>query len=228
MIETKQIIWASNCVDPGSRVFSIGNRVFRAFNQSRAKEALDFLHSELYAKLLKEGKIVRTWETDDVLLPDYPVILEHEFITCTPSQWMPFEQLKDILVFHFEIDAMCKPYGYGIRDIGYDNVMLRNGKLCFIDFGSFRKLENIDNGVFLGYCLPLAYLPLALYGKDAGYDYIADRMIVDYDMWQAERCLPSNETSFWRTMRPYLHSIIKRYDCHLARYHTIRFTTSSY
>lgn len=224
----QHIKWASNCVDPGSRVFFIGNRVFRAFNQSRAQEALDFLHSDLYAKLLNECMIVRTWEAKDVQLTEYPVILEHEFVTCTPSQWLPIEQLKDILIFHFEIDAICKPFGYGIRDIGYDNVVLRDGKLCFIDFGSFRKLENIDNGVFSGYCLPLAYLPLALYSKDAGYDYIADRMIVDYDMWQAEKCQPSNETSFWRTMRPYLHSIIKRYDCHLARYHTIRFTTSSY
>lgn len=226
--ERQNIKWASNCVDPGSRVFFIGNRVFRAFDSFRAQEALDFLHSELYAKLLKDGMIVRTWEANDVQLPDYPVILEHEFLTCTPAQWLSLEQLKDILVFHFEIDAICKPYGYGIRDIGFDNVVLCKGKLCFIDFGSFRKIENIDDAVLLGYCLPLAYLPIALYSKDAGYDYIADRMIVDYDMWFTEKCLPSNEISFWRLMRPYLSPIIKRYECHLARYHSMRWNTSRY
>lgn len=221
MIDTKQIIWSRNCVDPSSRVFFAENRVFRAFEDVRKAEVLAFLHSDCYDYLLSKGMIVRTWVAKDVQIEGYGVILEHERVHTLRPQWMPYDQLKDILLFHFEINRICKEYGYGLRDIGYDNVTLHNGKYCFVDFGSFRKIENIDNKIYLDSCLPLACLPLLLYTQNNGQDFIADKMLVDYDIWEMGASVPSHQEAFYDFARTYLTPIVDKYKLYLARYHKI-------
>lgn len=219
MIDVNAIEWSENCVDPGSRVFFVGNRVFRAYENSRKQETLDFLESECYSILRAKRMIVNTWISDEIKLDGYPLILEHEHMCCMPETWLCFEMLKDILTFHFEINEFCKHYGFCIRDIGFGNVTLNNGKLCFIDFGSFRKIEKTDLQTYSQYCLPLAYLPLSIYSKNDGNDFIADSMICDYDKWVAAQKYPSGNTLFTDLLLKYLHPIVSYYSIGFVRTH---------
>lgn len=212
MQETNQHIkWADNCVDPGSRVLFIGERVYRAFEEQRKQEVLEFINSECFSFLRSKDMIVESKIAENIHIDGYPLIIEHERLQCMPEEWYPFEMLKDILAFHFEINAICRSYGYGVRDIGYGNVTLKNGHLCFLDFGSFRKIENIDINVYEQYCLPLAYMPLALFAANDGNDYLAECFIKDYDNWQARKCYPSYDTLLSDTLAPYLYSIVDFY-----------------
>lgn len=217
MSAEEQIIWSENCVDPGCRVFFIGKRVFRAYEESRKQETLDFLNSECYAMLLSKQMVVKTWVAEDIRIADYPLILEHERLCCMPEKWLCFEMLKDILAFHFEVNTICNKYGYGLRDIGFGNVTLNKGKLCFTDFGSFRKLENIDLNIYEQYCLPLAYLPLAIYSRNDGNDFIADSLINDYDKWITSQTKPIADTLLSNHLRSYLHPITQHYDLRIRR-----------
>ena len=217
MIEIKQIVWSENCVDPGSRVFFIGDRVFRAYEESRKQETLDFIASECYSVLRENQMIVKTWIVDEIQLEGYPLILEHERLCCMPEKWLCFDMMKDILTFHFEVNELCRKYGYGIRDIGYGNVTLNNGKLCFTDFGSFRKMENIDPNIYEQYCLPLAYLPLAMNSRNDGTDFLADCMIGDYDKWITAQTKPSGDTLLTNHYWSYLHPIVSSYTIRLRR-----------
>ena len=222
----KNIRWADSYVDPGSRVFFIGNHVFRAIEESRLYETLEFLNSECYAELRKRDLIVNTWRNDDIKIDGYPLILEHERLTCMPEEWYPFDMLKDVLLFQLEINELCHRYGFGIRDIGYGNVTLKKGHLCFLDFGSFRKAEKIDNATYSQYCLPLAFLPVAMQSKNDGNDYLAECFIKDYDNWQARKCRPTNDLLVSETLLPYLHPIAKFYRLRIKR-HNIPFNIHS-
>ena len=217
MIEQEQIIWSDNCVDPGSRVFFVGDRVFRAYEETREQETLDFLYSECYALLRDRQMIVKTWVADDIQIDGYPLILEHERLCCMPEKWLCFEMLKDILAFHFEVNNICHEYGYGLRDMGFGNVTLNKGRLCFTDFGSFRKLENIDLNIYEQYCLPLAYLPLAIYSKNDGNDFIADSLITGYDKWITSQTKPMSDTLLSNHLRSYLHSIVAYYNLRIRK-----------
>lgn len=207
----QHIKWSEQCGDPGCRVFFIGERVFRAYNESRRQETLDFLNSECYAELLKNGMVVRTWITNDVSIDGYPLIVEHEHLTFMPEEWFCFDMLKDVLAFHFRVNEFCHKYGYGIRDIGYGNVTLKNGQFCFTDFGSFRKIENIGSG-YLQHGLPLAFLPIVIYGKNEGNDFLAHSLITKYHAWCTSYCIPRKDRFLHDCLRHYLHPIVSYYD----------------
>ena len=212
MLDIKDIIWSECCVDPGSRVFFIGNRVFRAYDITRSQETLEFLQSDCYANLLREQMIVRTWVATDITIKGWALILEHENLSFLPEVWHPFDMMRDILSFHFKVNAICKEYGYGLRDIGYGNVTLCNGKLCFTDFGSFRKLKNVDMNIYEQHCLPLAYLPLSLYSRHDGNDFLAHNIHANYSAWCASVAYPASDTIIHNQCRPYLHAIVDHYD----------------
>lgn len=218
-LDTNRIHWSENCVDPGSRVFFIDNRVFRAYEDNRKQETLEFLNSDCYTELKEKQMIVRSWIADEIQLEGYPLILEHEHLCCMPEKWLCFEMLKEILAFHFEVNKICHKYGYGLRDIGYGNVTLKNGRLCFTDFGSFRRIENIDPNIYEQYCLPLAYLPLAIYSKNDGNDFVADCFIGDYDKWITAQKKPVSDTLLTNHLRSYIHPIV--------RYYNLRFRKSN-
>lgn len=216
-LDTKRVRWSENCVDPGSRVFFIGDRVFRAYEESRRLETLEFLNSDCYAELRGKRMIVKTWIAGEIQLEGYPLILEHERLCCMPEKWHCFEMLKDILAFHFEVNSICNKYGYGLRDIGYGNVTYAEGRLCFTDFGSFRRIENVDPNIFVQYCLPLAYLPLAIYSSNDGNDFIADCMIEDYDKWITACTKPVSNTLLTNHLWNYLHPIVQYYNLRVRR-----------
>lgn len=206
MINSNPIVWSSGFSDPIGRVFFIGNRIFRAINDECINEVMEFLSSELYKELRERGWIVDTKVANDVSINGYSLILEHERILFLPEIWLPFNQLKDSLKFQLKLNGFCNKYGYGLRDIGYGNVVYYKGEFCLCDLGSIRKKEYIDVSLFRDYCLPLAYLPLALYGKGDN-DWLAEEMILNYDIWQGCKCVPSSEIKLEEWMKPYISSI---------------------
>lgn len=223
----QEILWSENCIDPGSRVFFIGHRVFRAYDKKRASEALEFLNSDCYRLLSQKEYIVHTWVASDISIEGYSLILEHEFLECLPEKWFPIAQLQDILLFHSKINQLCSTYGFGLRDIVLGNVTLKNGHLCFVDFGSFVNQESIDRVLYSQYCLPLAYLPVAIYLRNDGYDYVANSLISDYAKWKANKSEPSGDTLIDKGLHKYLEPIISYYDIYFkqANWH-IRIYTS--
>lgn len=208
----QNIRWSEQCGDPGCRVFFIGERVFRAYDESRQQETIEFLNSDCYTELLNKGMVVRTWIANDVSVDGYSLIVEHERMSFMPETWLPLEMLKDILAFHFEINALCEKYGYGLRDIGYGNVTLKNGQLCFTDFGSFRKRENIVEELFVQHCLPLAFAPIAIYSQNDGNDFLAHELLVNYSKWLASCTIPYKDNLLHERLRLYLHPIVSYYD----------------
>lgn len=220
---TQNIRWSEQCGDPGSRVFFIGERVFRAYDELRRQETLDFLNSECYEELLKKGMVVCTWVADDVSIAGYPLIVEHERLSFMPETWIPYEMLKDVLAFHIEVNALCRKHGYGVRDVGYGNVTYKNGQLCFTDFGSFQKVETIDNWVYLQHGMPLAFLPISMYRSNDGNDFLAESLLVNYSKWGASYSEPMKDNLLHDRLRAYLYPIIDHYDVYWrARYFHIK------
>ncbi len=222
-LPNQNIRWSEQCGDPGSRVFFKGERVFRAYDELRRQETLDFLNSKCYEELLENGMVVRTWVADDVSIDGYPLILEHERLSFMPETWFPYEMLKDVLAFHIEVNALCRKYGYGVRDVGYGNVTFKNGKLCFSDFGSFQKVETIDNWVYMQHGMPLAFLPISMYSSNDGNDFLAESLLVNYSKWGASYCEPMKDNLLHDRLRAYLYPIIDHYDVYWrARYFHIK------
>lgn len=215
----QHIKWSSNTNDPNSRVFFVGDRVFRAFWEERILEVQDFLNSEAFAILQERGMIVRTWIPSDVQI-DGALVVEHERLICVPAHWQPYESLRDILRFHYEIDTLCRQYGYAIRDVGLDNVILHKGQLCFVDFGSFRKASSVEEDVlYADENLTDALIPLVLYQRNNGYDFIADMMIDNY-AWKLASGYPTHSEGLYDWARPFLRPITEGYKLKLARYHS--------
>lgn len=224
MVNYKNIRWSENSNDPNCRVFFVGNRVFRAFEEARRQETEDFLHSDLFALLQERGMLVKTWISEDIQIDNYPLIVEHERVSCIPAKMMPDTCLAGIARFHFEIDTLCRQYGYALRDVGFDNVTIRNGQYCFVDFGSFRKISNAD--IYAGDTLIDMVLPIVLYYRNNGYDFIASQML-DYFTWELNKSKPSYTTGFEDMIRPFLRPLIGGYRIKLARYHSISLTIHS-
>lgn len=163
LIATENIKFLSESYfDPIGRVFFAQGRVFRAIESEYVQQTLDFLESPLFEDLQKRRWLVRTWESHDVQIDGYELILEHEWVKCiSPSVWT-FSQLKDALLFNMQIDELCKKYGSRLRDARYSNITFVNGRPIFVDFGSF--IGDLECYLEKDFAL-LVYPPLCLYSE---------------------------------------------------------------
>lgn len=124
-------------IDPCGRVFFYEGRVLRAINPDAEEWVREFLSSELYSKLAKNGWFVKTWIIDDVQLDGYPLIVESERVYACQWQLLTFEQLRDIGILAVKINALCNQYGWVLVDVFFTNFGLRDGQICYFDLGGF-------------------------------------------------------------------------------------------
>ena len=153
--------------DVVGRVFFAKGRVFRAISKEGADEMRDFLASPLFEELSQRHWIPKTWVTQDVTLPGYAFCLEHERMFDSQAKEWSFEMMKEAALFTLRIDALCKQYGYIIKDALFDNICFNKGKPCWIDIGSFRKIEHGGQPMFQFYYVWNIFLYLSMFSQGA-------------------------------------------------------------
>lgn len=194
--------------DPIGRVFFAKGRVFRAIESEYVQQTLDFLKSPLFEELQRRRWVVKTWESHDVQIEGYELILEHEWVKCiSPSVWT-FSQLKDALLFNMQIDELCQQYGSRLRDARYSNITFVNGKPIFVDFGSF--VGDLECYLEKDFAL-LVYPPLFLYSKR---EFMLSRIWQEYALnyYRAKQIAPQSVLEDSILFRNMLSKRVKYYD----------------
>lgn len=165
----------SSQYDVVGRVFFARGRVFRAIAHEAAESMREFLQSPLFAELSHRHWIPDTWITDDVALPDFAFCLEHEKMFDSHASEWSFDMMKEAALFTIRLDALCKEYGYIIKDALFDNICFYRGKPCWVDIGSFRKREPLGQPFYRFYFVWNIYLYLSMFAQ--GADMIARSLL---------------------------------------------------
>lgn len=158
MIDSSEIVFAPECrFDNAGRVLFAQGRVFRAINPTAEGRILDFFNSALCKDLIDRGLLVRTWVANDISVPGYHLILEHEKLFCSNFSDWSFNMRKAVARTAIKMQTISKQHGWYIKDPFPHNFAISNGRIVFYDFGSFIKGTNLDvnRGMCIHHCLPL-------------------------------------------------------------------------
>jgi len=168
-IDTLHALEPGSFRDPDSRVFTAGGRILRALSEQGAADWRALSSVSLFSELVSEGKLVRTWEVDDVLAPrdglhgGVSAVLEHDVIPFVsyPYEWT-FGMLRDAALLQLELVRRAIDAGMMLKDSSPYNVQFRGGEPVFIDVGSFEQLREGEpwNG-YRQFCMLFLY-PLFL------------------------------------------------------------------
>lgn len=176
MINVEDIKLASGSqYDVVGRVFFAGGRVFRAITSEGADEMLAFLQSPLFAELQRRRWIPKTWINKDIKLPGFVFCLEHEKMFASQAKEWSFEMMKEAALFTIRLDALCKEYGYIIKDALFDNICFDQGKPCWVDIGSFRRREPLGQPFYKYYFVWNIYVYLSMFAQ--GSDMMARSLL---------------------------------------------------
>jgi hypothetical protein len=138
--------------DPSTRVFYLGDRVFRGLDERAAADWAALTATRFFPEQLSRGGVVQTVALDTPL-PDladgFALVLEHERIPFIsyPYEWS-FDMLRDAAALHLELLLAALEEGLTMKD-GYSfNVQWQGAAPTFIDVGSF---ERGTGGPWVGY-----------------------------------------------------------------------------
>ncbi len=151
---------AASYRDPGGRLFSIEDRIFRLVGRACADDLNAFLASKTAERSFPSGRIVgtRTLTEDETrkLLETAEVkqlydetrgeiILEHDRVSFPnfPYEWPP-EMLHAAGALTLELAASLLPEGLGLKDATPYNVLFQGPEPVFIDILSFEKRKAGD------------------------------------------------------------------------------------
>lgn len=134
--------------DPGGHVFRVGGRIFRAVSADASPVLNSFLHTGLASSLQNEGKLVRTWDAEDLPAGVHPGparTVEHQAVDFPsyPAEWCP-EMLGT--AGHLTLD-LCEGLlasGWGLKDATPLNVLFRGPDPVFVDLLSFEQRDASD------------------------------------------------------------------------------------
>ena len=138
--------------DPSTKVFYVGDRVFRGLDERAAADWAALESTRFFPTVLDDGRVVGTAPADlsSVEVPrEYALVLEHERIPFIsyPYEWT-FDMLRDAATLHLELLLAALEEGLTMKD-GYSfNVQWRGSSPTFIDTGSF---ERGTGGPWVGY-----------------------------------------------------------------------------
>jgi len=133
--------------DPLARVYESKGRVFREVSNSKKEFCSKFLESDFFQQ--RKGRSIV--ETDFVnsrkinKIGSNTFFLEHEkieFVTY-PHEW-GFQTLKEVAIFHLDLQKKALDNGFFLKDASPYNVQLKNGKPIFIDLLSFENYQEGD------------------------------------------------------------------------------------
>jgi hypothetical protein len=151
--------------DPDSRVFYVGEKVYRAISG----EGLADYEALVASGLLGDPRIVRTERVDDardassLLFNEVAGVLEHERIPFVsyPYEWT-FSMLKDAALLQLDLLLAALDHGLILKDSTPYNVQFRGARAVLMDVGAFERLR--EGELWVGYrqfCMLYLY-PLLL------------------------------------------------------------------
>lgn len=195
--------------DVAGRVFFAQGRVFRAISYGAADEVQEFMHSPLFAELIRRHWIPNTWITEDVEIPETAFCLEHERLFDSHAKEWSFEMMKEAALFTIRLDALCKKYGYVLKDALFDNICFYKGKPCWIDFGSFRKREPLGQPLYRFYFVWNIYIYLSMFVQ--GADMVARSLL---NGWLIEKpfVMPDQSPEYIKGLWRYVKKAVWGYD----------------
>lgn len=155
--------------DPHSRVFTTSDGVLRTLSEQGLADWEAFAASELFPRLVAEGKLVATERVEgDVDLPAELIetaagVLRHERVPFVsyPYEWS-FGMLRDAALLQLELLEAALAENIILKDSSPYNLQWRGSRPIFIDTGSFERLPQGEP--WLGYrqfCMLFLY-PLLL------------------------------------------------------------------
>lgn len=195
--------------DVVGRVFFVEGRVFRAITKEAADDVREFMQSPLFAELIRRHWIANTWITEDVEIPETAFCLEHERLFDSHAKEWSFEMMKEAAIFTIRLDALCKEYGYVIKDALFDNICFYKGQPCWIDFGSFRKREPLGQPFYRFYFVWNIYIYLSMFAH--GADMVARSLL---NGWLIEKpyVLPDQSPEHIKGVWQYIKKAVWGYD----------------
>ena len=135
--------------DPTSRVFTVGEHVYRYFDPSGAQDYNAFADSGLLETLVERGIVVPTQcvSSDDFselndAMPKASMIVEHQRIPFLSYayEW-PYDMLKAAALLHLELMNSILPSDFILKDATPYNVQFMGSEPKFIDVGSFEPYQ---------------------------------------------------------------------------------------
>ncbi|EKD59247.1 MAG: hypothetical protein ACD_55C00099G0004 [uncultured bacterium] len=137
----------TSVMDRAGKVFFHGNRVYRAIlSREDAEIYRDLLRREWINEVFSQG-LVRTWVSDDMLLPGSFLTLEHEHIPfethpAENTSYMHWLSAKTLV----RVCLALSEKGFLLKDAHPWNVMFKMGSPVIIDFGSIVKSGRVSQG----------------------------------------------------------------------------------
>ncbi len=154
--------------DAKSRVFYVGEDVYRGISEGALREWTDLSRSPLWQRLADDRKVVATELVDITTLPralpgPYAGVLRHDRIPFVsyPYEWS-FSQLKDAALFYLGLMRVALDEGFVLKDATPYNVQWVGSRPVFIDVTSFERIQ--PGQPWIGYrqfCMQFLY-PLVL------------------------------------------------------------------
>jgi SAM-dependent methyltransferase len=155
--------------DPESRIFYIGDSVYRALSRAGLEHFEALAGSALFERGRHDGRLVGTERVEHPLdLPELLIeapagVLRHERIPFVsyPYEWT-FSMLKDAALLQLELLLEALDEDLVLKDSSPYNVQWRGARPAFVDIGSFERLREGEPWVgYRQFCMLYLY-PLLL------------------------------------------------------------------
>jgi len=190
-------------IDSLGKIYFYRNRILRVINNNYIRQVKHMFDSGFIDEIVNKGLFPNTW-ISDIKLASSSLVLEHENICHWnyPYEWS-FDMLKDAALLILQLNEIANKYGYEIKDGHAYNVVYKMNKPCYIDFGSFIKINEEDKFNWESYEIFYSqfYIPLYLWSK--GYTNIARNIFLMRNYFNGEE--------FFKFKYPLINILSNRY-----------------
>jgi len=160
--------------DANGYIFTWRGRIFRAIHPENEATMRKLWDSGLLEELIKQNLFPET-SVADLTIGGAKLVFEHEKIDVVtyPPEWS-FHMLKDAALATLKVNRIARKFGYQTLDAHGFNLIPCNGKMMFVDMGSFIPVEN-DFGCKspgwrpYGEFMRSFYAPLKMWSKGESY-----------------------------------------------------------
>lgn len=194
LFEIKHVNYNENSrMNDYGKEFTYNNKVYIGVKEEYKYDALNFLTSALYKKLVKL-KYFPKLKMADIKIEGFSFLLERENIqNSQPSEWS-FSMIKDVAKFLLELNNICLENGYYLKDGELNNVLFKGTKPIFTNISSFVKNNNNISEKFSIDMKETVLMPLVLYTM--GEKYLAHALLAS-EMNIVDKLKP--ETNFYQS-----------------------------
>jgi ribosomal protein L11 methylase PrmA len=125
-------------------VFAAGDRILRSVSPAAAGLTREFLESLVFARLVREGHLIRTWVPPDepsaLGIEGAALLLEHERVPFVsyPYEW-PFAALRAAALLQLDLHLALLEHGFDLVDASAYNIQFRGPTPVFIDVLSVER-----------------------------------------------------------------------------------------